>query len=295
MFPMNWLAARAPAPTVQLCYEPFAHFYDYDMINSMSFAHRTARNLLRRLYGRYDQAGVRRAAAVLTLSARNAAWIEEIYGRTDAAVTYEGVDTAFFHPTAAPDLAARYKGRKLIMHSTDFSPIKGTEYLIRALPAIVAAVPETKLLITSTMSGTGKQNAERLAQNLGVAGNIEYLGFLASDDVPKFYTLADVVIQPSVNQTMSLSVKEAMACETPVIRSADTTEEVIDGVSGYLVDPRDAELLAQRTITILKDEGLAGKMGRAGRQRIVEFFTWEAVADKIWAALSSAATRRGES
>ncbi len=294
MFPMNWLASRFNNPHVQYCYEPFAHFFDDEMINSMPFVQRLARKTLRRLYGNYDKEGVRTADRILTLSDKNAVWIKDVYGRGDAKVTFEGVDTEHFHQVADAELSRQYAGQRVIMHSTDFSPIKGTEYLIKAMPDVINSVPECRLLITSTMTGTGRQNVIKTINKLGIDDNISFLGFLASDDVPKYYSLADVVVQPSINQSMSLSVKEAMACETPVIRSLDTTEEVVDGESGFLVDPKDSAALAAAIIRLLEDSGLGRKMGRAGRARVIERFSWDSVAGKIEDEVRSAglATRR---
>ena len=84
---------------------------------------------------------------------------------------------------------------------------------------------------------------------------------------------------------MSLPVKEAMACGTPVVRSAATDEDVIDGVSGFLVDPRDTETTGRQLAALVANPALAKEMGERGRERIAATYTWPKVATQVLRAL----------
>jgi glycosyltransferase involved in cell wall biosynthesis len=68
-----------------------------------------------------------------------------------------------------------------------------------------------------------------------------------------------------------------MACGTAVVRSGATDEDVEDGVSGFLVDPRDVEATGQRLTQVLRDPATADRMGTAGRERVVRTYSWERV------------------
>jgi starch synthase len=115
---------------------------------------------------------------------------------------------------------------------------------------------------------------------------------------------AAVFVCPSVYEPFGLINVEAMACETPVVASAvgGIPEVVVDGETGYLVPfetdttdpagtPKDPERfaadLASRLDAVLGDPALAARMGRAGRQRAVERFGWEGVAETTTALYRS--------
>lgn len=294
-FPMHWAAAvaggRAGIRHVHLCFEPFPFFYDREVIRMYPVWKRVLLAYLRIAYRGLDAHGVRSADRLLTLNEATAAQIERVYGITGAEPTYAGVDTEFFHPYADEELAdlrARHGDGPIVIHSTDFSPIKRTDLALRAF---AAAGPGNgtppRLLVTSTREDprTERELAD-LARSLSVADRVEFLGFLPYEDLPRYYSLADVLLQTgtaagSGATTMSLPVKEALACGTAVVRSRATEEDVVDGVSGYLVDPADVEATGARIAALLRDRARAREMGEAGRRRIVERYDWDRVADIV--------------
>jgi phosphatidylinositol alpha-1,6-mannosyltransferase len=130
-----------------------------------------------------------------------------------------------------------------------------------------------------------------LARSLGIEDRIEFLGFVPYEDLPRYYSIADVLIQTGTSKvtgatTMSLPVKEALACGTAVIRSDATDEDVEDGVSGYLVDPANSEATGAKLAALLNDRGRARMMGEAGRGKIVELYQWDHVIDVVLEAVS---------
>jgi starch synthase len=84
----------------------------------------------------------------------------------------------------------------------------------------------------------------------------------------------------AIPELLGLAVIEAMASGTPVVASrvGGVPEVVTDGVTGFLVDPGDVAMLHDRLATLLADRGLARRMGEAGRDAVVERFTWRACA-----------------
>src|SRR3990170_4698183 len=99
MFPMNVIATRLGKPTIQNCWEPFAFFYDGQMINGFSFSKRTLLRMLAVLYSRLDIAATRKSNIVTTLNYSTEEWVRRVYGRSGIK-TYMGVDTDFFMPTS---------------------------------------------------------------------------------------------------------------------------------------------------------------------------------------------------
>jgi glycosyltransferase involved in cell wall biosynthesis len=295
-FPMNVLSGRIAEPRgirhVHLCFEPFPFFHDREVTALYPPTSRVLMRGLGALYGRLDREGVRDADALLTLNAVTAAAIERVYGRADAVPIYAGVDLEFFRPYAAAELAdlrERHGDGPFVIHSTDFSPIKRTDLALAAFSA--AGVDGARLLITSTIDDqAGLTAMQAQAERLGIADRVEYLGFVAYGDLPRYYALSDVLLQTgtSVNSgatSMSLPVKEALACGTAVIRSHATDEDVEDGVSGYLVDPADSAATGARLAELLRDPARAAAFGRAGHERIAALYRWEKVVDAVCEAI----------
>lgn len=299
-FPMPDIAAKAATEHglrhVSLCFEPFPFFHDAEVIGMYPKGKQALLAFLRTAYGNVDRRGIEAADALLTLNEATAKQLRLAYGRDDAVCTYAGVDTDFFKPYSADEtreLRDRLGDGPLVVHSTDFSPIKRTDLAIEAFAVAARAVPEARLAITSTREDPPE--LDRLmarAAILGIADKVTYLGFLPFADLPRLYSVADVLLQTGTSAvsgatTMSLPVKEALACGTPVVRSGVTGEDVEDGISGYLVDPTDSATTGARLATILGDKALATAMGEAGLKRITSMYTWDRVVDVVENALEA--------
>ncbi|EKX35388.1 hypothetical protein GUITHDRAFT_79867, partial [Guillardia theta CCMP2712] len=98
-------------------------------------------------------------------------------------------------------------------------------------------------------------------------------------DVLRFYMAADVVLVPSLNEVLPLVICEAMAFERPVVCSAiDAIPEAVDdGVEGILVPPGDAAALSAAIHRLYQDPELRRKLGKAGRQRVLRQFSYDAM------------------
>ena len=108
---------------------------------------------------------------------------------------------------------------------------------------------------------------------------------LIREMVPKnkiieLYSHARVFCCPSIYEPFGIINLEAMACETPVVASAvgGITEVVVDKETGFLVKPGDSRELADALCRLLHDRDLADDMGKAGRQRVEQFFSWDSIA-----------------
>jgi glycosyltransferase involved in cell wall biosynthesis len=293
-FPMQWLGGRAAAKLglrhVHLCFEPFPFFYDAGVVGMYPLPKRALLRWLALAYSGIDRKGVASADSLLTLNDVTAGAIEQVYGINGAVPTQAGVDTDVFRPyneVELADLRARHGQGPIAVHSTDFSPIKRTDLALRAF---ATSGSPGRLLITSTIDDArGLASMRALAAELGIADRVEFLGFVPYEDLPRYYSLADVLIQTGTSAlsgatSMALPVKEAMACGTAVVRSSATDEDVEDGVSGYLVDPADVEQTGARIRALLEDRERSRAMGEAARTKIVGLYSWERVVDVVLAA-----------
>jgi glycosyltransferase involved in cell wall biosynthesis len=282
LFPSNALSLELSHRTLQVCYEPFAFFYDQDFCRGFSVPQRVFISFISFCYKARDAAAVQSVKRVVTLSRFNQRWIRAAYGRANSIIAYEGVDTKFFHHTNSKKLQKKYGKKSIIFHSTDYTTIKGTAYLVKALPTVLRTFPNLKLVISETLPHSPAKSAiVSLANGLGVLKAIEFAGFLPLKQLPDYLSFAKVVVQPSINQSMNLTVKEAMACGTPVITSPEGREQTRNGAAGFLVNPRNTSALAKSIIECLKEHQKSAKMGQTGRQIVLEKFTWDAVTAKI--------------
>jgi len=288
MFPMNAIYNMVRRenkdfgiPIYQYIFEPFAFIHDNDLIDNLPLAKKIFTKYVARRFRDFEINETRKSDKIFTLNDITKDAIKKIYGR-DAIPTFTGIDIDFFKHYETPDLEEKYKGKRILIHSTDFSPIKGTDMIIKALPKVTEKYPNVLLLITSTINdkqGWGK--IRDLAYKLKIIENIQYLGFLPYEDLPRYYSFAEALLQSGIGgsgaTSFSLPVKEALACETPVIRHPITTEDAEHMISGLLIDSKDTRKYADGIIWILDHPKEAKAMGKRGREKIAKKFIWDNV------------------
>ncbi len=122
---------------------------------------------------------------------------------------------------------------------------------------------------------------QEMAQSLGVADRVHFLG--ARQDIPHILPWVDAVALPTFSETFGLSLAEAMACGKPTVAYAvgGVPELVANGETGFLVPYQDEESLAERLVWLADHPVEARQMGHAGRQRIEQHFTIDAMVERI--------------
>jgi glycosyltransferase involved in cell wall biosynthesis len=190
-----------------------------------------------------------------------------------------GIDTAAFR-TARPALS---KGRvPVILHPARLLPWKGVHISVGMMSLLAERGRPARLVLTDTSriaDWEGELEHYRsqileLIHDLGVTDRVE-LRAAAYRDMPALYEEADVVVYPTVaNEPFGLVPLESMSARRPVVASCcgGIPETLVDGVTGYLVPPEDAELLATRVVSLLDNPESARAMGEAGRRRVTEHF-----------------------
>jgi glycosyltransferase involved in cell wall biosynthesis len=141
-------------------------------------------------------------------------------------------------------------------------PAKGYDILLQALPLVERAC----LVIAG--EGPERTRLEALAQSLGVADRVRWLGFQA--EILPVLAAFDLFVQPSRHEGLPVTVLEAMAAGLPVVATSigGTPEAVLDGETGRLVPPEDPGALAAALNSLLGDPSRRQEMGTAGRARV---------------------------
>ena len=196
-----------------------------------------------------------------------------------------GVDLSTFRPIDMEDARKRLglNGERVILCVGRVEPIKGLELLLNA-----AANMEDKGSLKVLMVGGDLdkdlevKRLQSLARELGVEGMIEFVGKVEQHLLPIYYSAADVCVVPSHYESFGLVALEAMACGTPVVASrvGGLPTLVQHGRTGYLMNGRCPEPLADSLEIILSSAPLQRSMGFAARQR-AEDMGWERVAEQI--------------
>lgn len=129
---------------------------------------------------------------------------------------------------------------------------KGLEYLIRAMPKIVSQLPDARLLIVGDFGGDdNRQKYETLISDAGVTDAIQiYDGYIPDKEIEKFFAACDLVVCPYTDATQSGIVQIAYGFDKPVIATnvGGLPDVVIDGETGYLVEPKNHEALADAIV-----------------------------------------------
>jgi hypothetical protein len=130
--------------------------------------------------------------------------------------------------------------------------------------------------------GPERTSLEALAARLGIAGAVDFSGYLSQAQVADRLSRADVFALPSFAEGVPVVLMEAMASRLPVIapRVAGVPELVEDGVSGFTVSPGDAEMLTARIDALLSDPALRARMGDAGHAKVAAEF--DQAAEAAW-------------
>lgn len=188
---------------------------------------------------------------------------------------------------ALPDAAARQRARAaLALPGGAFvlgvagrlETQKGIVHLLRALPAIHAAVPAARLVVVGAgpLAGT----LRRAAARLGVAGLTGFTGW--RDDLPALLPGLDLFCLPSLWESFGYVLIEAMAAGVPVVASAvEGIPEVLDeGRAGELVPPADPAVLAQRIVALARDAARRRRLRAAARARVESEYSLETMIER---------------
>lgn len=199
----------------------------------------------------------------------NSEGLEELAKKTsdvEMKVIPNGVCTDEFIPDYSND------GDLRILTVTRLVERKRVQDLIKSLKGL-----DAELIVIG--EGHKRDDLEKLAKDLDVEGKVSFKGYIQHDELPEYYSSADVFILPSLNEGMSNTVLEALASGLPIIvTQTGGTEELVDG-NGFVVDKKSPEQINNALKTYRDDQKLLEVHGKASRN-IAEDMSWKNVADQ---------------
>jgi N-acetyl-alpha-D-glucosaminyl L-malate synthase BshA len=151
----------------------------------------------------------------------------------------------------APQFAEIAAGRKVLMHISNFRPVKRVKDVVQIYARVAREIPSVLVMVGD---GPDRVLAEQEARDLGVMENVFFLGKLES--VAPLLASADLFLLPTCSESFGLSALEALACGVPVIgaRAGGLPEVVRHGETGFLCEPGDVGGMARAGIALLGDE-----------------------------------------
>jgi N-acetyl-alpha-D-glucosaminyl L-malate synthase BshA len=154
-------------------------------------------------------------------------------------------------------------GEALLMHLSNFRPVKRVLDVIKIFARIANEVPAQLALIGD---GPDRSSAEWLAHDLGIHKRVHFLG--KQESVNEVLPLADLLLMPSEMESFGLAALEAMACKVPAISTkvGGVPELIDDGENGLLFDVGDVEAMANGAIALLSDRSRLNAMREAARK-----------------------------
>ncbi len=180
------------------------------------------------------------------------------------------------------------EGKKVILFGGRVSHAKGIDQAVAALGRLPRDLNFVFLVLGSSEDYISY--ILQMGHRLSVEDRTVFLPWLSGEELKAAYAIADVCLTPSIyREPFNLINIEAMALKKPVITTCfgGPPEVVVDGVTGYVLDPRNEELMASRLLELLSDEKKASAMGEAGYRRVKEQFTVARQADLALAAYSA--------
>jgi glycosyltransferase involved in cell wall biosynthesis len=267
---------RAGLPTVATIHHPVAVDRRLELAAAPTLRRRLT---LHRWYGFTGmQARVaRRLDAVTTVSESSRTDIGREMGVAAAGIRVVpvGIDPDVFTPPAGG--APREPGSIVVTTSADV-PLKGLVHLLEALAKLRTERPARLTVVGSARPGGP---AEAALDRLALRDAVRFTGPLPEADLVGLLQRAAVVAIPSLYEGFSLPAIEAMACATPLVTTdAGALPEVVGSKAGLRVRAGDVEELTAALRLVLDSPSLGEQLGRAGRRRVLESYTWRATAER---------------
>jgi glycosyltransferase involved in cell wall biosynthesis len=195
-------------------------------------------------------------------------------------VIYNGVDPGRFQGPVSCTATKAELGipphHQVVGLLARLEPAKDLHTFLRAAALLTEKVSEVSFLVIG--GGSLQHDLKREAQSLGIAGRVIFTG--PRRDVPRLLATCDVSVLSSLKEGMSNTILESMAAGKPMVatRVGGNVELIQEGVTGFLVPPRDPAALATAVYKILADPVLAQHMGRQAKARIARHFSVNALA-----------------
>ena len=245
------------------------------------------RKKLRRIYdGIFAKSVLNAADVIIGVSRYEMELMKKIgFSEKNIKIIPNGIDFSCYEPIPDKDIFRERYGisGRMVLYAGRLASNKGLLHLIRAAPEVISRFRDTKLVLVGEDEGQ-KELLERETERLDIKDKLVFTGHIRDENLFRSaYSACDVFVLPSEYEAFGIVLLEAMACEKPCVatRVGGVPEVVEEGKTGLLVEYGNPKQLAGAIIELLQDEGRRKNMGKAGRNRVKENFTWPKIVDQL--------------
>lgn len=239
---------------------------------------------------------------VLKKFLRNAKKVITVSDYTKEILLQNGIKSeniVLIHPGINPldasvgDYKPLLSDKKVLLTISRLAKRKGHDMVLKSIPLVVKEIPNFIYKIVGT--GSQKENLEQLVENLDINKYVEFIDHIPDSELPNYYRECDIfilnsrVLENGDAEGFGIVFLEANLFGKPVIGgdSGGIPDAVEENVSGLLVNPIDIQEIADSIILLLKDQDLAEKLGKQGKQRAENLFNWDHVSKEAYRKLAS--------
>ncbi|MBI4053992.1 MAG: glycosyltransferase family 4 protein [Candidatus Doudnabacteria bacterium] len=250
-----------------------------DYVLGFVLDNKTQKKYARLIYNRADK---------LVFLSQAAAREGKLLGAESVKIRILGVaiETDLFRPLsdkAGFRTRLKLKGEKIVLFigRINFAE-KGLDYLLRAMPEIVTALPGVNLVIVG--SGQDSDRMRSMIQELRLDGCVQTVGKRSFAELVDYLNAADVLVIPSIwMEAFGQVTIEGMACGVPVVTSdAGAGPEInIDGQTGFVVPAKNSPGIVQTVVRILRDPALQKRLGQQARTRVIQNYSYPVIVSKF--------------
>jgi len=202
-----------------------------------------------------------------------------------------GVDASVFRPGAGEGAVRRelgLEGRPVVVCVSRLVARKGQDVLVRAMPSVLAQVPDALLLVVG--DGPARRRVERLVRRLGVRDSVVLTGRVPWERTAEHYAAGDVFAMPTRTRLLGMEPEalgicylEAAATGLPVVvgDSGGAPDALLPGRTGVVVDGRDVAAVAAAVVELLRDPERARAWGAEGRRWVTADWSWDGQVERL--------------
>jgi glycosyltransferase involved in cell wall biosynthesis len=198
-----------------------------------------------------------------------------LYTSKSIEVTPFGIDLDFFEPQS---ITSMFNEKDILIGTVkSLEETYGVEYLVRAFAILKKRYEKIPLKLLLVGGGSQESYLKNLVKELEIENSTVFTGKVYHDEVVLYHNMLSVFVAVSNRESFGVAVIEASACEKPVVvsRIGGLLEVVEDGVTGFIVEPRNPEQTALAIEKLIVNEPLRHQMGHAGRERVKNLFNWQ--------------------
>jgi len=253
--------------TVVTCYDLIPYVYSND----------------RSLHWRLNIRGMKMADRIITISEFSKKDIINYVGfpENKIHIVYPAVDHERFYLQRDRTILKKYsipENQKIVLYVGSEHPRQNVPLLLKAFVKLRVMSECVTLIKVGNPQWPGARNElQKLIETLNIQENVIFIGYVAEEELPRWYNCADLFVYPCLYAGFGLPCLEAMACGTPVITSNVSVLPEVIGNAGLTVDPYNAEQWAKAMYEVINDTGLREDLILKGLQR-AKAFSWDRAA-----------------